>query len=181
MSTIIVDVDDVTANLVNWWLECYNFDHEDNIKEEDIKSWDIGSYTKIGKKMYDYLKDPSLYDGIIPVKNAAWGLRRLRGGGHRVVFVTASTHEQSGRKYKWLQEWDLIDSRSNYVEALDKTLIKADYIIDDNPENIISATCQPIVFTREWNKYLGNIYPRVNNWEEVVSYFSKVKEDKWQR
>ena len=80
MSTIIVDVDDVTANLVNWWLECYNFDHKDNIKEEHIKSWDIASYTKIGKKMYDYLKDPSLYDGIIPVKNAAWGLRRLRGG-----------------------------------------------------------------------------------------------------
>lgn len=173
MSTIIVDVDDVTVNLVSWWLECYNFDHKDNLKETDIKSWDIASYTKIGKKMYDYLSDPSLYDGVTVVKDAPWGIRKLRQMGHRVVFVTASTPEQSGRKYKLLQEYDLIDSRKNYVEALDKNLIKADFIIDDSPDNIIQAVCQPIVFTREWNKYLGDIYPRVNNWTEIVLYFTK--------
>lgn len=171
--TIIVDVDDVTANLVDWWLEIYNLDYKDSLKETDIKSWAIHKYTKIGDKMYDYLKDPSLYDGVLPVKNSAWGIRRLRGMGHRVAFVTASTPEQAGRKYRWLQEYDMIDSRSNYIEALDKTLIKADYIIDDNPDNIVKATCQPIVFTREWNKYLGNIYPRANNWEDIVMYFTR--------
>lgn len=176
MITIGIDVDDVTARLVDWWLTSYNFDHDDHLQEKDIKSWSIGKYTKIGDKIYDYLKDPSLYDGILPVDNASWGLRTLRRFGYRVVFITASTPEQSGRKYRWLQEWDLIDSRKNYVDALDKTLIKCDYLVDDNPDNIINATCQGVVYTREWNKYLGNIYPRVSNWEEIVSYFSKEKD-----
>ena len=181
MITLGIDVDDTVGGLVSQWLQLYNFDHNDNLQEKDIKSWAIGQYTKIGDKIYDYLKDPSLYDFVMPVENVSWGLRTLRRFGFRVIFITASTPEQSGRKYRWLQEWDLIDSRKNYVEALDKTLIKCDYLVDDNPDNIINATCQGVVFTREWNKYLGNIYPRVNNWEEVVSYFSKVKEDKWQK
>lgn len=170
-----VDFDDVTGEMVREWLNKYNNDNDDNITEADIKTWDIGSHTKIGKKMYDYLKDPSLYDTVQPVENVSWGLAKLRKMNYRVVFITASTPEHAGRKYKWLQEWDLIDSRNNYIEALDKTLIRCDYLIDDSPDNIINSTCQPIVFTREWNKYLGDIYPRVNDWVEIVSYFEKLK------
>ena len=93
--------------------------------------------------------------------------------GYRTIFITASTPEQSGVKYEWLVKYGLISTRKDYFEALDKSLIVCDYLIDDNPENVINAYGQGIVFTIEWNKNLVG-YPRVNNWEEVVKYFQEV-------
>jgi 5'(3')-deoxyribonucleotidase len=165
-----IDVDDVIANLMSRWLEYYNFDHEDNLKEQDIKSWAISKYTKIGDSIYDYLKLPSLYDDIHPVSNSVWGISCLRKMSFKIVFITASTPEQSGRKYKWLCDYSIIEHRKEYIEALDKSLVKVDYLIDDNPENVVNASGQGIVFTKEWNKTLAG-YPRMNNWSDIVSYF----------
>lgn len=168
-----VDFDDVIGNLVSEWLGKYNQDNNDNLLETDIASWDIGSYTKIGKEMYDYLKYPSLYDNVKPVLNSFLGVYTLRNMGYRIVFITASTPEQSGRKYKWLLDNKYIDHRSNYYEAVDKSLIATDYLIDDNPENVINAFGQGIVFTKPWNATLTG-YPRVNNWIEIIDYFAKI-------
>ena len=63
MYTIAIDVDDVTADLVSVWLDKYNLDHNNSLSEKDIKTWDIGSHTKIGDKMYEYLK----YNQIKPM------------------------------------------------------------------------------------------------------------------
>lgn len=168
-----IDVDDVLVKLVSRWLEYYNFDHKDNLSEADIKSWDIGSYTKIGSKMYDYLKLPSLYDDIKPVDSSYLGVSTLKNMGYRVVFITASTTEQSGRKYTWLLENGYINHKSDYYEAVDKSLIATDYLIDDNPENVVNAFGQGIVFTKPWNMSLTG-YPRVNNWFEIIDYFAKI-------
>lgn len=174
MKIIGVDVDDVTANLNEWWLYCYNRDHNDNLTESDIKSWDMGSYTKIGDGIYDYLKYPSLYDGVTPVENAIWGIEELRRAGYRIVFITASTPEQSGRKYQWLKFYNLLPEAKDYIEAIDKSIIKVDYLIDDRPKNVIETCGQGLIFTREWNKDLKG-YHRLNDWVDVVRYF-KIKE-----
>jgi len=168
-----VDFDDVVGKLVSEWLDKYNQDNNDNLLEEDILTWDIGSYTKIGKKMYDYLKYPSLYDNVQPVLNSFLGVHTLRNMGYRVVFITASTTEQSGRKYIWLSENGYIRDKSDYYEAVDKSLIAADYLIDDNPKNVINAFGQGIVFTKPWNISLIG-YQRVNNWLEIIDYFAKL-------
>lgn len=173
MIVVGIDFDDVVGDLSSCWLGKYNQDHNDVLLESDIKSWDIGSYTKIGNKMYDYLKVPNLYDYVFPIINSIWGVLQLKQMGYRTIFITASTPEQSGVKYEWLVKYGLISTRKDYFEALDKSLIVCDYLIDDNPENVISAYGQGIVFTKEWNKNLVG-YPRVNNWEEVVKYFQEV-------
>lgn len=174
MKIIGCDVDDVVAMLVNRWLEIYNLEHDDNLWEDDIKTWNIGSHTKIGDKMYDYLKYSSLYDNVKPVQDSLFGINRLREFGYRVVFITASTPEQSGRKYQWLLEKKYITHRKDYYEALDKSLIATDYLIDDNPDNVVNAFGKGIVFTKPWNLLLVN-YPRVNNWLEVIDYFLKIE------
>lgn len=168
-----VDVDDVTLELVSAWLQKYNVDHNDTLVESDIKSWDIGSYTKIGYRMYDYLKDPHLYAKVRPVKNSFLGVQTLRNMDFRVIFITSSSIEQSGVKYNLLYNTGYLDRREDYFEATDKSLIKCDYLIDDNPENVINASGTGIVYTREWNKSLKG-YIRVNNWTDITTYFSMV-------
>ncbi len=173
--TIIgIDIDDVTLELVSAWLQRYNFDHNDSLTESDIRTWDIGAYTKIGNRMYDYLKDPMLYAYVRPVKDSFWGIQTLRNMDFRVVFITSSSIEQSGVKYNLLFYSGYIEKREDYFEATDKSLIKCDYLVDDKIENVESSHGQGIVYTREWNKNLIG-YPRVNSWTEIVDYFAKVK------
>lgn len=173
---ILVDFDDVTGDLMTAWLGLYNRDHDDCVIESDIKSWAIANYVKCGEGIYDYLKYPSLYDNVFPIVGAENGINYLRDLGFRIVFITASTPEQAGRKYTWLGDYGLIDSRKNYVEALDKSIILGDYLIDDNPENVINAYGQGIVYTKEWNKSLGG-YVRMNDWSDITNYFRKIKNE----
>lgn len=172
---IALDVDDVVLNLVDAWLHQYNCDHNDFLSESDIKTWDIGSYTKIGHRMYDYLKDPLLYGKVFPVNNSWVGIQVLRNMGYRVIFVTSSTIEQSGVKYNLLYNGGFLNRREDYFEATDKSLIKCDYLVDDKVENVTNAYKTGVVYTREWNKTLRG-HPRVNNWMEVVDFFSKQKD-----
>lgn len=174
MHTIAIDVDDVTADLVSAWLDRYNLDHNDSLSEKDIKTWDIGSHTKIGDKMYEYLT-PDLYDSISPVFNSLWGVSKLREMGNKVIFVTSFLPSLAGRKYQWLKFYGFLEDPKGYIEAKNKSLIRCDYLIDDSPENIIGSYGIPIVFTREWNKSLWT-YDRVDNWVDIVSYFSGVME-----
>lgn len=174
MHTIAIDVDDVTADLVSAWLDRYNLDHNDSLSEKDIKTWDIGSHTKIGDKMYEYLT-PDLYDLISPIFNSLWGIGKLREMGNKVIFVTSFLPSLAGRKYHWLKFYGFLESQKDYIEAKDKSLIRCDYLIDDSPDNIINSYGIPIVFTREWNKQLWT-YDRVDNWVDIVSYFSGVME-----
>ena len=168
-----VDVDDVTANLVDAWLHVYNFEYNDCVEQKDIKSWAINNYVKCGQNIYKYLKEPDLYNIVKPIDDAIIGIEALNAMNFRIVFITASTPEQAGRKYKWLCDYGLIENRKDYIESLDKSLVKTDYLIDDNPENVVSALGQGIIFTKEWNKSLIG-YPRVNNWTEIIKYFVNV-------
>jgi 5'(3')-deoxyribonucleotidase len=171
--TIIgVDVDDVVLELVSAWLRQYNFDHDDFLTESDIKTWDIASYTKIGDRMYDYLKNPRLYSIIHPVTGSFSGIKKLREMGYRVVFITSSTVEQSGVKYNLLYNTGFVSRREDYFEATDKSLIKTHYLIDDRVENVVNAHGIGVIYTREWNKSLVG-YPRVSNWNEIVDFFMK--------
>ncbi|SRR5258706_15706808 len=172
--TILVDIDDVTLDLMSVWLNCYNKDYDDNLTEYDIKSWDMSKYVKCGNAIYDYLKYPSLYDNVIPVQGAMSGITMLRAFDYRIIFCTASSPEQSGIKYNLLKHYQLIDEHKNYIEAQDKSLICSDYMLDDNPNNLINAKGKAITYTRQWNRYLRN-FDRVYNWFDVITYFNTEK------
>ena len=176
MNRIIgLDVDDVIANLVETWIDIYNTDFNDSLKREDITSWNISEHVKCGDRIYDYLKERSLYDRVMPISGSNWGVRNLRKMGFNIVFITNSTPEQSGRKYFWLKDFGFILNKSEYFEAADKSLIACDWLIDDNPTNIANAYGKGIVYHQPWNKGLDKHYTRVFNWEDIVRYFVRVK------
>lgn len=170
--TIGIDVDDVLAALLNEWLRRYNFDFSDNLQSEDIKQWDLVPYVKeeCGKRIYEYIEDPTIYDNIEPIENAWWGVNCLRQFGHRVIFITSSTQGHAGRKYRWLQEHNFLPNRKDYIEAEDKSLICINYLVDDRPLNVEKSKGVGVLFSKPHNLYFDwNL--RMNNWEEVAKYF----------
>lgn len=169
-----MDIDQPIANLMNEWLFRYNKDWDDQLTAEKIFDWEIHKYVKpeCGFRIYEYIEEPTIYDFVYPTIGAKEGLTELRKMGYRIVFVTNSTQGCAGVKFNWLKRWRFIIDKKDYVEAMDKSLIRGDYLVDDNTENVSSFKGQGVLFTQNHNKY-SLFTPRVNDWDEVIRYFEK--------
>jgi 5'(3')-deoxyribonucleotidase len=169
---IAIDIDDTIANLSDAWLRRYNYDFNDNLKKKNITKWAVHEFVKpeCGTKIYDYLKDPTLYDFIQPIPDSLEAVEFLRNFG-RVIFITAPTLETMGRKYYWLKEHHYIDSLDDYIETKEKYLIKYDYIIDDRYDNVKDSN-NNYLYNQSWNiKY--NHHNRIKSWKTFIEEKSK--------
>lgn len=167
--TIIVDIDDVCAELMKTWLCAYNHDYNDNLQQHQITDWDVSQFVKpeCGRDIYKYIKDAKTYDTIKPVEDAFEGIYELRRMDHRVVFVTATPIEIAGRKFQWLVDNDFEPRMEDYVETYDKSLIRGDYMFDDRYDNVINFKGKGILLSKPWNmKY--DYSHRVYDWIEFT-------------
>jgi len=177
MAIIAVDVDDVTFDLVGALIKRYNAEYNDKLKKEDITSWYLAQFVKeeCGEKIYEYFQDPSIYNDIEIIENAWAGVKALEMLGNRVVFATHSSIGASGAKYEKLLRLGFLDRQEDYIEAKDKSLIRADYLIDDKPTNVENFKGVGIAFSQPWNKNL-NFKVRVDNWENIIALFTVLRE-----
>jgi 5'(3')-deoxyribonucleotidase len=172
--TILVDVHDVTLDLVGPWLRRYNRDYDDVLVHEDIKSWTMPDWVsnECGDKIYGYLSDPTLFEEMEPMYGAMNGIFRLRQMGHRVVFVTAANefgyfHTVTAlKKYHFLPEG--IENK-DVVNAADKNLIQGDILIDDRAEAVARFPGGKILFDRPWNRHqeMTGLGHRARGWEDI--------------
>jgi len=176
IKTIAIDIDGVVGDVLTPWLNRYNHHYHDNITPKDISEWDIHKFLKpeCGLKIYDYLNDPHLYDDVIPYPDTIQYIEKIKELKYRVVWVTSSPAESSGRKFFWLKEYGFITNRKDYVEMTDKSLIRADVLIDDYFVNIDSFVGKGILFSRYWNLSLKNDprYLYAKDWNDVLEYIN---------
>lgn len=169
---VAVDVDGVVADLHTEWLRLYNDDYGDKLRPEDITKWNIHELVKpeCGEKIFDYLRRSDLYSKVPAVPGAREGVAEIRANGHRVVFVSSAVLGSLDQKFKWLIDNGFLKNKggkpeSDLVFSHDKTLIKADMLIDDGLHNV-----------REWEYALLVDAPynrentnatRVYNWTHI--------------
>jgi 5'(3')-deoxyribonucleotidase len=92
---------------------------------------------------------------------------------HYEIFIATAAMElptSFTSKYEWLKEHFSFLNERNLVFCGDKSIIKADYLIDDSPRNFIGFEGQGILFTNPYNLHVTD-YVRVNNWKEVREFF----------
>ena len=175
--TVLCDVDDVVAQLVPAWLARYNRDYGDCVTRDDLKSWTITDWisAECGEKIYDYLRDPMLYEDVAPVSGARAGVEMLRRWGHRVVFVTSASGPGMGAKLAWLVRHGFLPDHTyvhpDFVAAHDKALIRGDVLIDDRPENIakyVKTGAHGIVMDAPWNQLAVGL--RARHWRDVLAH-----------
>jgi 5'(3')-deoxyribonucleotidase len=165
----IVDVDDVCALLGDTWLKRYNEDWDDTLTIEQLTDWDISKFVKpeCGQHIFDYLNFPEIYNSVKPREGSIEGVHALRKIGYRVVFATSTPEPVRGKKLRWLEHWGYEPNRRDYVEIEDKSLLLADFLIDDRWENISTFDGMGVLFTRPWNA--TRAWPfRAKNWDDVV-------------
>lgn len=181
---IACDVDDVVADLIPAWLLANNQKYGDQTTPEMVTRWRVADFSSAGEAVYALLT-PELYDTVELVPGAQEGIQNLRQMGHRVVFVTSTPLGSGGAKLLWLRRKGIItgsgpygDGRhsEDYVEVYDKSLIHADIIIDDKPENVQNFKGEGILFNRPHNHSF--LWPmRADTWEDVVFYVLSIAEE----
>jgi 5'-nucleotidase len=173
-----IDVDSVVADLHSVWISRYNKDYNDNLSLDgtEITDWDTSKFVKkeCGTKIYDYLKDPTLYDEIKPVEDSLHIIEQLKEDFNpRIIYITTTPIETPGVKFNWLVKYGFLkkDELHNYYECRDKSLIACNILLDDKYENARDAYRDGILFTRPWNKKY-DYHPRINSWIEFYDYIN---------
>ena len=177
-----IDLDDTINNLVDVWIEKYNEDYNDNVKIEDIKTWNIGDYTKAGKDFYKYLGDGETFKNL-SIKDGAANIIGKLCEQHEVYIVTANASYNKGvcdDKVNFIKKFMPFFPIKNIIFINNKSLLDLDVLIDDGLHNFEGFKGRKIVFSRPWNEMVSEKYDyRITKWDNellsVIKLFSHGK------
>ncbi|MDQ0195713.1 5' nucleotidase, NT5C type [Paenibacillus wynnii] len=174
MRRIAIDMDEVIADFNSKHLKVYNHDYGDNLTIEDLK---VGRLEDIrphlASQIIDYLHNPLFFRDLEVMKDSQEVIRNL-SKRYEIYITTAAMEFPSSfnAKYEWLREHFGFLNDMNFVFCGDKSIIHADYLIDDNVRHFDRFNGQGILFSAPHNLSVTG-FDRVSNWQEVQQYFLK--------
>lgn len=170
---IAIDMDEVMADTLTKRLALYTAEFGDEISAEDLH----------GKKIYDAVTEERRESVTSQLRTA--GFFRdipLMADVREVlpelmeryeVFITTAAMEYPNsftEKYEWIKEHLPFFPDSHIVFCGDKSIIHADFLIDDTPHHFSRFAGQGILFTASHNVNEDR-YPRVDSWSDVRKRF----------
>ena len=182
---IVVDADDVLENFLDVWVNELNERYGLNYTVEAMKQWDMKSNIPnlTEEEIYSPLKDDSLWEMLMPKRDAVKFLEQLQADGHNVyICTTHTTFETIKTKLFRLQELFPFIDASQYIVASDKNMIRADIMIDDGVHNFASINypCIKLLFDRPHNRSIDCAYTdmtRVESWDAIYSIVSALSNE----
>jgi 5'(3')-deoxyribonucleotidase len=78
-----------------------------------------------------------------------------------------------GPKYRWLQRHFPFIPPTHYVFCGNKSILRANFLIDDLPRNLLRFEGQGLLYAAPHN-LAATGFLRVNSWEEVAQYFAGI-------
>lgn len=141
---ILVDIDGITAdNMPAWLLRIYERTGILALMS-DLTSWEIHKCPPLNQlreeQIFDILNEPGFTFGLPPLGGAVANLKLLQEAKNEIYFVTArfgpvgmpETVSWVRRHFPWM------NPTRQLVFAHDKSIIDADVLIDDRPENLLA-------------------------------------------
>lgn len=174
MKRIAIDMDEVIADFVPKQLKLFNQDFNETITLEDLKGKKLRQLRPhLKHEIMNYLNEPSFFRDLAVMKDSQEVISELNE--HYEIFITTAAMEfptSFTAKYEWLKEHFSFLSEMNIVFCGDKSIIHADFLIDDNVRHFERFSGQGILFNSPHNVYETG-YVRVHSWKEVRAYFLK--------
>jgi len=173
MKRIAIDMDEVLADSNQRFMDWYERDYEKRISKEQLISKDfrdiVSPEHREAVRKYPhtegFFKEMAVMQDIQKVMSQLFEKYELFITTAAMEFPTSLVH-----KYEWLKQQFPFIPWSNIVFCGDKSIIHADYLIDDHIEHFRKFTGQGVLFTSPLNVY-KKWSPRVNNWKEVAKLF----------
>ncbi|PFG03489.1 5'-3'-deoxyribonucleotidase [Bacillus sp. es.034] len=172
MKRIAIDMDEVIADLHKKHLNLFNEDYKESLTPEDLlgtRLWKIRPDDV--DDILSYIDDPTFFRDLEVMEGSQEVIKELSESYEIYITTAAMEHPTSfTAKYEWLKEHFPFLSDLQFVFCGNKSIIHADYLIDDSPRHFKDFKGEGILFSAPHNRYETG-YVRVENWNEVRRFF----------
>ena len=178
MRRICVDMDEVMADTLAEHLLRYNQKFEEEITTQDLAGKGLWEVTPLDRQeqLRAFLDAEDFFEDLALMPDAQDVLKDLSMRFEIFIATQAMTVPNSlGPKDRWLQRHFPFIPPTHYVFCGDKSILRADYLIDDLPRNLLRFEGQGILYTAPHN-LAATGFVRVNDWQEVAAYFAGVSD-----
>ncbi|RBL93667.1 5' nucleotidase, NT5C type [Chitinophaga flava] len=167
MARIAIDMDNVMADITTHYLTYYEAAHGIKLDSETLQGVPEGEALPEGM-VRQFLNTPGFFR-TAPVMPGSQEVIKALCEKYEVFIVSAAMEFPLSlqEKLEWLNEHYPFISWKNIVFCGSKTIVEADYMIDDHDKNLRYFKGERLLFTAPHNINLTD-YKRVNNWEEVA-------------
>jgi 5'(3')-deoxyribonucleotidase len=167
-------MDEVMADTLAEHLRRYNMTFEEEITTQDLAGkglWEIAPLDRRAE-LRAFLDAEDFFEDLALIPGAQEVLKDLSERFEIFIATQAMTVPNSlGPKYRWLQRHFPFIPPTHYVFCGNKSILRADYLIDDLPRNLERFEGQGILYSAPHN-FTATGFVRVDNWQEVAAYFA---------
>src|SRR5689334_18932900 len=173
MKRIAIDMDEVMADTMSRYLELYNADFDLDFTPEHFHGRHVFEVIEEAhiERARTYFEQESFFAEIPVMPDSQEVVRELTQ--RYEVFITTAAMDvpcSFTAKFDWLQRYFPYIPSSHIVFCGDKSIIAADYMIDDNVRHLRNFRGEGILYTAPHNVY-ETAFRRVNNWQDVRRLF----------
>jgi len=175
---ILIDLDNVAADLMKKWLDTYNSEYNDDLRAEQITTWGIETFASkcSPREFHNIIERAEFFADLDVFPNAVEVTARLQASGHELYFVTATPYDNPTAgydKYNWVQKYFPHLGKTRVIQAHHKHMVKGDLLFDDGPINLQNFPGIKIAMDFAYNKNVPVNY-RVTNWLEFEKCVKKI-------
>lgn len=167
---IAIDMDDVLADTVGTLIDIYCRDFDPGALPQQFRDRSFHELLDkdVYRRLFDYIYKPGFFAGI-DVMDGAQEVTRALAEKYDLFITTAAMEFKYSfvDKYEWLDRHFPHIHWRNRVFCGDKSIIRADYMIDDMPRNLHTFTGEGLLFDAPHNRDEAG-YRRVHTWTDVA-------------
>jgi 5'(3')-deoxyribonucleotidase len=173
MKRIAIDMDEVMADTMGHCLNRYKSDFDITLNPEQVHGrslWDVIA-TEHREHVMNYFQQEEFFASISLMPGSKEVVHELTS--QYEVFVATAAMDvpcSFSAKFEWLQKHFPFIPTSHIVFCGDKSIIAADYLIDDNVRQLSKFGGEGIIFSAPHNMRERR-FRRVDSWENVRAMF----------
>lgn len=172
---IAIDMDEVMADALTEHLRRYNAVYGTTIAAAELAGRHLEDYIPPAHRdAAEAMLDASFFEDLAVLPDCQEVVRELAADYD--VFIASAAMDvpcSFDAKYRWLQRHFPFIPPSQIVFCGDKTIVDADYLIDDRPRHFAKFKGQALLFSAPHNA-AETRYPRVASWKEVREHFAQL-------
>ena len=170
MKRIAIDMDEVISDAIERFADWYERDHHITFTREQLSTSRFEDLLEEGHryKVKEYAHHEDFFKDLNVIPGSQEVVKELHKK-YEIFITTAAMEFPHSFKHKlnWLNQHFPYISWTNIVFCGDKSIINADYLIDDNVKHFKRFIGQGILFTAAHNRNV-DWDVRVNSWYDVA-------------
>lgn len=175
MQRIAIDMDEVVADTMARYLDIYNADFGLNLTREYFNGRRVTEAIDAAHvaRTRTYFEREDFFSEIAVMPGSQEVVREL--SERYEIFITTAAMDvpcSFSAKFEWLKRNFPFVSHKRIVFCGDKSIIAADFMIDDDPKHFSKFKGEGILYSAPHNIHETK-YRRVDNWDDVREIFLK--------